>query len=255
MLDALSLTINEVGFLAAVAFCAGLVRGFSGFALSALFMSLSVLLLPPIALLPVCWVMETVASAILVRGGWKESDRRMALGLIAGVLFGMPIGLTVTGWLPENDSRLVALLMIIILASLQLARIRIQALASKPGLLGSGVLAGFATGIASLGGMVVALYVLSQDRSAPVMRATLIFYVMLSSVVVLIWLLTLGVMDWLAIKRGLAMTIPVTAGVLLGQFIFRPSMERYYKTFCLVLLLSLATGSLFHTSGFLGLIK
>ena len=252
MLDALSLTINEVGFLAAVAFCAGLVRGFSGFALSALFMSLSVLLLPPIALLPVCWVMETVASAILVRGGWKEADRGMALGLIAGVLFGMPIGLTVTGWLPENDSRLVALLMIIILASLQLARIRIQALASKPGLLGSGVLAGFATGIASLGGMVVALYVLSQDRPAPVMRATLIFYVMLSSVVVLIWLLTLGVMDWLAIKRGLAMTIPVTAGVLLGQFIFRPSMERYYKTFCLVLLLSLATASLLHTSGFVG---
>jgi uncharacterized membrane protein YfcA len=252
MLDALSLTINEVGFLAAVAFCAGLVRGFSGFALSALFMSLSVLLLPPIALLPVCWVMETVASAILVRGGWKESDRRMALGLIAGVLFGMPIGLTVTGWLPENDSRLVALLMIIILASLQLARIRIQALASKPGLLGSGVLAGFATGIASLGGMVVALYVLSQDRPAPVMRATLIFYVMLSSIVVLVWLLTLGVMDWLAIKRGLAMTIPVTAGVLLGQFIFRPSMERYYKTFCLVLLLGLATASLLHTSGLLG---
>ena len=252
MLDALFLTINEVGFLAAVAFWAGLVRGFSGFALSALFMSLSVLLLPPIALLPVCWVMETVASAILVRGGWKESDRRMALGLIAGVLFGMPIGLTVTGWLPENDSRLVALLMIIILASLQLARIRIQALASKPGLLGSGVLAGFATGIASLGGMVVALYVLSQDRPAPVMRATLIFYVMLSSIVVLVWLLILGVMDWLAIKRGLAMTIPVTAGVLLGQFIFRPSMERYYKTFCLVLLLGLATASLLHTSGLLG---
>jgi len=143
-------------------------------------------------------------------------------------------------------------LLIIILASLQLARIRIQALASKPGLLGSGVLAGFATGIASLGGMVVALYVLSQDRPAPVMRATLIFYVMLSSVVVLVWLLTLGVMDWLAIKRGLAMTIPVTAGVLLGQFIFRPSMERYYKTFCLVLLLSLATASLLHTSGFVG---
>jgi uncharacterized membrane protein YfcA len=252
MIIALSLTFNEAGFLVAVAFCAGMVRGFSGFALSALFMSLSVLILPPIALLPVCWVMEAVASTMLVRGGWSEADRSMALGLIAGVLFGMPIGLTVTGWMHENDSRLVALLMIIILASLQLVRIRIQALASKPGLIGSGILAGFATGIASLGGMVVALYVLSQDRPTPVMRATLIFYVMLSSVVVLIWLLTLGVMDWLAIKRGLAMSIPVTAGVLLGQFMFRPSVERYYKTFCLVLLLGLATASLLHTSGFVG---
>jgi hypothetical protein len=95
--------------LVAVAFCAGMVRGFSGFALSALFMSLSVLILPPIALLPVCWVMEAVASTMLVRGGWSEADRSMALGLIAGVLFGMPIGLTVTGWMHENDSRLVCL--------------------------------------------------------------------------------------------------------------------------------------------------
>ena len=46
MIDVLSLTFNEVGFLATVAFCAGLVRGFAGFGMAAFFMSLSVLVLP-----------------------------------------------------------------------------------------------------------------------------------------------------------------------------------------------------------------
>ena len=249
MIDVLSLTFNEVGFLATVAFCAGLVRGFAGFGMAAFFMSLSVLVLPPIALIPVCWVMDAVASAILVRGSWSEADRGVALGLVCGVLFGLPIGLTVTGWLPEDDSRLAALLLIITLASLQLARIQASALTRGPGLVGSGVLVGFATGIASVGGMVAALCVLSQDRPARVLRATLILCLVLISVFFLLWLITLGMMDWLAIKRGLAMAIPVATGVFLGQFLFRPGVEKYYKPFCLVLLLSLASASLLHTAG------
>ena len=68
MIEALSLTFGEACFLATVAFCAGLLRGFAGFGMAAFFMSLSVLVLPPIALIPVCWVMDAVASAILVRG-------------------------------------------------------------------------------------------------------------------------------------------------------------------------------------------
>ena len=78
MINELSLTFNQVGFLATVAFFAGLVRGFAGFGMAAFFMSLSVLILPPITLIPVCWVMDAVASAILVRGSLSEADRSVA---------------------------------------------------------------------------------------------------------------------------------------------------------------------------------
>ena len=251
MIEALSLTFGEACFLATVAFCAGLLRGFAGFGMAAFFMSLSVLVLPPIVLIPVCWVMDAVASAILVRGSWSAADRGVALCLVSGVLFGLPIGLTLTEWLPENDSRLAALLLIITLASLQLTRIRFSALSSRPGLVSSGVLVGFATGIASVGGMVAALCMLNQDRPARVMRATLILCLVLISAFFLLWLVTLEMIDWLAIKRGLAMAMPVATGVFIGQFFFRPSAEKYYKPFCQVLLVVLATVSLFHTLGFI----
>ena len=78
-------------------------------------MSLSVLILPPITLIPVCWVMDAVASAILVRGSLSEADRSVLVrhGQWSGIR--LPIGLTLTGWLPVDDSRLAALCLIITL--------------------------------------------------------------------------------------------------------------------------------------------
>ena len=232
-----------------MAFFAGLVRGFAGFGMAAFFMSLSVLILPPITLIPVCWVMDAVASAILVRGSLSEADRSVAFGMVSGLVFGLPIGLTLTGWLPVDDSRLAALCLIITLAFLQLVRFQASFLSSKPRLFGSGILVGFAAGIASVGGMVAALCVLSQNRPARVIRATLILSLVLISCLLLLWLLTFGMMDWLALKRGVVLSLPVAAGVFLGKLLFRPSVEKYYKPFSLVLLMVLATASLLHNSG------
>ena len=97
--------------------------------------------------------------------------------------------------------------------------------------------------------MVAALCVLSQDRPARVIRATLILSLVLISCLLLLWLLAFGMMDWLALKRGVVLSLPVAAGVFLGKLLFRPSVEKYYKPFCLILLMVLATASLLHTSG------
>lgn len=48
-------------------FAAGMVRGFAGFALSALVMASIALIIPPVELIAVCWVLEMSASLLLVR--------------------------------------------------------------------------------------------------------------------------------------------------------------------------------------------
>lgn len=247
MFEILSLIPGEYAFLAVVTFAAGLVRGFSGFALSALVMSISVLILPPVALIPVCWVLEATASALMVRGGWADADKRIAFGLVGGGVVGTPIGLALTTTLPVQTSTLLALATIIALATLQLAKVRLPFLATRPGLYGSGVMAGVATGIASIGGMVVALYVLSQDRTPRNMRATLVLFLVTSSAFGLMWLLIYGVMSTQALLRGLALAPPVALGVIMGKALFNPRLEPYYKPFCLCLLLGLAGVSLLRT--------
>jgi len=65
MQDLLTLSQTEFLLLAAICFCAGLVRGFTGFALSAIVMASAALILSPIALIPICWWLELVASAMM----------------------------------------------------------------------------------------------------------------------------------------------------------------------------------------------
>ena len=226
---------------------AGIVRGFSGFALSAIVMASAVIILPPVQLIPICWWLEMSASVLMAKGGWAEADRGIVLGLVIGSTIGVPFGLMLTTAVSSETSKLLALAVIIALAATQLAKIRLPFLATTPGLYGSGFTAGVATGIASVGGMVIAIYVLSQDASAKKMRAALILFLFISALTSMITLLYFGVMTGTAATRGLALAIPTTLGVMLGQRLFNPTLAPYYKPFCLTLLCALAMASMTRT--------
>lgn len=238
---------SEWIILAIIAFSAGIVRGFSGFALSAMVMATAIVILPPVALIPICWWLEMTASLLMMKGGWRDADRGVATGLILGSAIGMPVGLLLTTSIDPATSKILALVVLMVLAATQLARIRLTFLASKPGLYGSGLLAGIATGIASVGGMVVALYVLAREAPARQMRGSLVLFLFGSSLISMITLLWFGVMDLTATVRGLILAPAVALGVILGQRLFIPRMEPYYKPFCLSLLLGLAALSLIRT--------
>jgi len=248
MFDALSLTPTDMVVLSGLAFLAGLVRGFSGFALSAVMMATAVVILPPVELIPVLWALEAVASAMMVRGGLRDADRSIATGLVLGSAFGAPIGWALTVSVSVMTSSMIALALIICLAALQLSRVRFAFLATRPGLYGSGVLAGVVSGLAGIGGMIVALYTLSQDKPARVIRATLVIFLLFTSVVGAITMIAFGVFTWVSILRGVALAAPIAVGVFLGQRLFNPRFEPYYKPTCLTLLIVLASVALIRVS-------
>ncbi|MGB1235835.1 MAG: sulfite exporter TauE/SafE family protein, partial [Planktomarina sp.] len=125
-------------------------------------------------------------------------------------------------------------------AATQLAKIRLRFLATKPGLYGAGLIAGIASGLAHVGGMVVALYVLARKDAAGRMRATLVMYLSISVCLSVVTHLVIGTLDLQTFWRGLFFAIPSTIGVIAGQFLFIPAWEKYYKPFCLLLLIALA---------------
>ena len=236
----LHLTPIEIAALTAICFLAGVVRGFSGFAMSALIMSSAVLILPPIQLIPVCTIMETAASLLMVKGGAANGNRRMVGLLTAGVVFGTPLGLWLTTSVPVETSKILALALILMLALLQLARVRIPGLASTLGNVVAGLVSGFASGIASVGGMVVALFVLAQKAPAGSMRATLVLYLAVTILMTVAFQVAFGVMTHLAFMRGLFLAVPAGLGVMAGTRLFIPKYEAYYRPFCLTLLIGLA---------------
>jgi len=156
------------------------------------------------------------------------------------------LGLTMTLIMLPDTSRLVALALICVLAASQLRKLKLSFLATTPGLYGSGVLAGIATGLAGVGGMVVALYVLARNAPAAQMRGSLVLYLAMTSVVSFTILVSTGTMDSTALMRGLFFAIPCTFGVWLGTKLFVPKWEPYYKPFCLCLLIGLAAFGIFR---------
>ncbi len=242
-----ALTSGEFWLLCTIVFASGVVRGFSGFALSALIMASAVTILAPIALIPMLWFLELAASLAMMQGGWKDADRPTAYGLVIGAAIGTPIGLSLTTTIDVETSKVIALSIIVVLAVSQLAKVKLPILATKPGLYGSGVVAGIAGGLAAVAGMVVALYVLASNASARSMRGTLVLYLFLSLIMSVVVMLAFGVMTQTSVIRGLIFAVPTLVGVLLGQKLFVERLAAYYRPFCLVLLCALAGAGLVRT--------
>ena len=108
LLTTANLTQNEFWVLAGLTMLAGIVRGFSGFALSAMVMATAIVILPPVELIPMLWWLEMSASVLMLKNGWAEADRSMAYGLVLTALIGWPIGLWVTTSVPVETSKFIA---------------------------------------------------------------------------------------------------------------------------------------------------
>ena len=245
--SSLSLTPSEAIAFAAICFAAGLVRGFTGFALSAFGLALAVLIIPPVELIPVMWWLEMAASLVMLRHGWGGADMKAAITLVCGSALGLIIGLSVTTSVDAVLSQRIALCILITLALLQLAKIKIPHLASQPGTVATGVVAGIATGLAGVGGMVVALYIIARNDEPAKMRATLVAFLFMGSATSILTHLWFGTMNTTSTLRGLAFALPCVVGVLIGQRLFTPRFQPYYRPLCLTLLIGLGAASLLRS--------
>jgi uncharacterized protein len=231
-------------FCSSVAFLAGCVRGFSGFGLSAVSMACLVLILPPVELIPIFYVLEGAASLAMFRGGIRNADMSHVWPLAFGSFLGVPLGLLATTTVSPEVSKLVAVLVILMLTTLQSFRSMPAVLISTPGRYAVGTIAGVVTGLASVGGMVVALYVLASRAPASQMRAALTMFLFIGMFTSLGHMLLYGVMTETAFIRGAILTPMTLAGVFLGTWAFKPAWQVYYRRFCLLLLVGICLASL-----------
>jgi uncharacterized membrane protein YfcA len=234
------LATSQIMLIFVVVFFAGMVRGFSGFALSALVMASLATTLPPIEILPMNFVLESVAGLFMVRGGIKDADMLLVIGLVLGSALGMPAGLSLTVHVPVEVTRLLALSTILCLAILLLANFRPKNLDSNLGRVGAGLVSGLVTGIAGVGGMVVVIYIFSLGRNARTIRASLVMYLFFSLITSLFYYIFFDLLNNQVVWRGAVFSLPMIAGVLIGTTLFSKTHEKFYRLFCLGLLILLA---------------
>lgn len=243
-----SLSPFHFGLVCFVVFMAGVVRGFSGFALSALVMASLASLIPPLELIVVCFFLELSASILMLRNGFREGEVSLAFKLAMGSIVGLFIGLAYSHSVPTLASQFSALFLIFCLAILQLLKIQISFQVGNFGIYASGILAGIASGLASVGGLVIALFVLARNIPARTMRASLVLFLFFTSFTATANFWFYDMFNTTTISRGLIFSVPCFFGVMLGKLLFMPRIESWYRPFCLLLLIFLAGLGIFRLS-------
>ena len=107
------LSLGAVVFACTAVFLAALVRGYSGFGLSALMVTSLALVIPPVEVVPMAMALEVVASLTMRRRVWHDvSWRETGLLLIAAAI-GTPFGLWLLTALPADLMRVVISLIVL----------------------------------------------------------------------------------------------------------------------------------------------
>ncbi len=227
------------GWLAALAFGAAFVRGYSGFGLAALLVSGAALVTDPVRLVPVALLADTLLTVpqwLTIRG---HVDWRRVATLFGGCLLGVPVGVAAVAAMGADAARAAVALWVLAMGALMLRGWRLSRPAGDAAHAAVGVVSGLANG-AAVGGLPVAAFFAAQPIPAAAFRATLVAYFTALD------LYTLPIMAWQGLftresllLAGLGLPL-MLLGLHLGSRRFLAAPPEEFRRFALVVLMALA---------------
>src|SRR6266550_7329434 len=212
-----------------VALFAGFVRGFAGFGLSAFIVAGMSLWLSPQIIVPAAMMLEVLASISLLRSVWPHVSWHWIRPLIAGYAVSVPLGVWCLSILPEIPLRLAVSTIILCVATALLLGLRPRWGDGIGVRLGTGLVAGFMSGLSSVGGMIAAMMLFTTSLPAARLRATLITLFFLSSSYALLWAGQRGLVDRGTLLWAVWLMIPMLIGIMIGGHGFTRATEMQFR--------------------------
>ena len=221
-------------------FVAALTRGFTGFGFGLVAVPLLSLALPPTRVVPFVVALQVIVGALGIRHAWRHCDWRVVGGLSPGLLLGVPLGLAMlTGFRP-NPVRLTIGCMILVFVLLLWRGARLPPKPSRILTIAVGFASGIMSGLSSMGGPPIVVYLLALSHESAVVRASSIVYFMFAASLSLLLMSLKGMIDREILLWSIASVPVLFAGTHLGAWAFRRSHPRHHRLIALSLLSVLA---------------
>ena len=169
--------------IALIALVAGLARGFSGFGAALIFVPLAGALVTPAVSAPVLLIVDNVMALGLLPNAFRRAALPAVFVMAAGSLAGAPLGTYALAHLSTLTLRWGIAGLALAMLALLISGWRYGGAPHRWITVAAGVFAGFCSGVAQIGGPLVAAYWLGGASSAPSARASIIAYFAISSVV------------------------------------------------------------------------
>jgi uncharacterized membrane protein YfcA len=230
-----SLVVTMIGV-----FLASVLRGFTGFGFGLAAVPLLSLVLPPAEVVPLVVTLQVIIGGGGVRAAWPECDWRSVGLLFPGLVVGVPIGLLVLTEVPANLVRLAIGGVIAFSVWLVYRGLRLPPSPSRLVSFGVGLVSGVISGLASMGGPPVVVYLLAVGHSASRMRATAIVYFMLAGCVSFVPMAVRGLITRDILIWSVASLPVLFGGSRIGTWAFFRAKPRHHRLVALITLSILA---------------
>ena len=208
---------------------AGLVRGFSGFGTALIFVPVANIFLDPKQVIVVIALTGIASNAVILPRAWRQGSRNEVGLLVAAALLTVPLGLMILDALDQTTIRwIIAGVAGGMLAAL-IAGWRYSGAVTLPTILGIGAAAGIVGGMTGLTGPVVILFYLAGQAVAQSVRANTIIFLAALDVVLIANLLWQGAVTLDLVLIALILSVPYATTTLLGQRLFHPDYEKFYR--------------------------
>lgn len=221
---------DGIAVLLAATLLGGLVRGFTGFGFAMVFMPLASVVLGPVAALGLIWFIDLPFALPIAARSAKQAEWREILPLLLTATLALPAGIWLLIWLDRETMRWVLATLVLIAVALMASGWRYHGRPTVPLSLGVGALSGLFNGMASIGGMPLAVFWLGAQRNdRHKTRANLQTFFGVST------LISGAVLWWKGILTGdaLMMAVPLFAiygvGLWAGTHGFRLASEDTFR--------------------------
>ena len=204
------LNLIEIYFIVFTVFIASIIRGFNGFGFSATCISGFSFILPAIQIVPIILALEVIISIFMVPYIWNKIDWKFVFKILLGIIIGSPIGLYLLKYLNPETTHLSVCFLVIFFSILLMKGYSNQEINNNYGKILTGIFSGTLNGLTTLGGMPVALFLLTD-----------VYAFILSSFA--------GIVNMTTIYRVIPLILILPIGVFIGNKFFIKSKEETYR--------------------------
>jgi uncharacterized membrane protein YfcA len=223
------LSLFEIYSVVFIVFIASIIRGFNGFGFSATCISGFSFILPAIEIVPIILALEVIISIFMVPYIWNKIDWKFVFKILLGIIIGSPIGLYLLKHLNQETTHLSVCLLVIFFSILLMKGYSNQKINNDYGKFFTGIVSGTLNGLTTLGGMPVALFLLTTSIQPAVIRGSLAALFFLTDIYAFILSFFAGIVDTSTIYRVIPLIIILPIGVFIGNHFFIKSKEETYR--------------------------
>jgi uncharacterized protein len=233
-------SVGELSFVLFAAVIAGLARGFSGFGGALIFVPLAGSVTSPQMASALLLVIDGVMTLGMVPEGWRNANRRDVFTMLAGATVGVPAGAAALSLLPSVTLRWIISLVVLCLLVFLISGWRYHGRPKTWLTVGVGAVAGLFGGAAQMSGPPIVAYWLGGAFPRSVVRASLVLYFALASVLSVTSYLFGGILTAEVLLISLAAGPVYGIGLAAGSRMFGIASEVTFRRICFTLIAAAA---------------